>query len=385
MKYDNQLRHAVKILDIYQGDMPLHTWLKDYFRLNKQMGSRDRKLLSALVYGFYRLGHAARGLSAEERCLAGLFFAGDQPNELLAYFNAEYNTRVGLSLDEKVAFFQTQPSGADFRVTDVFPWKDQLSADIDHASFCLSFLRQPDLFLRIRPGHERQVRERLNQAAFIPPFTLRLPNGTRIDDVLTPDREVVVQDYSSQRIAEFLQLSSAPQFFWDACAASGGKSILTYDLYPHLDITVSDLRQTILVNLRRRFSEAGIKKYRAFVVDLVRDYPPDAAANADLILADVPCTGSGTWGRTPEDLWFFDPAKIGQYADRQQRIVAHIAPRMAPGACLVYSTCSVFKKENEDMAAFIRDNFGLRQDKMENLKGYDLRGDTLFAARYVRD
>ena len=385
MKFDNQLRYAVAVVGTYQGDMPLHVWLKDYFRLNKQMGSRDRKVLSALVYGFYRLGHAVKSLSVEDRCLSGLFFASEQPNELLAYFNADYNARVGLPLTEKVAFFQSQPSGAGFRVTDVFPWKDQLSADIDHTAFCLSFLRQPDLFLRIRPGHESRVREKLDQAVFIPPFTLRLPNGTRVEDILTPDREIVVQDYSSQRIAEFLQLSPVPHFFWDACAASGGKSILTYDLYPHLDIMVSDIRQTILKNLRRRFAEAGIKKYQAFVVDLVRDFPPDAAANADLVLADVPCTGSGTWGRTPEDLWFFDPAKIDQYADRQQRIISHIAPRLAPGASLVYSTCSVFKKENEEMAAFIRDNFGLRQDKMENLKGYELRGDTLFAARYVRD
>ena len=382
MRFDNQLRHAVSILDLYRGDMPLSVWLKDYFRLNKQVGSRDRRLLSALVYGFFRLGHAVRNLSAGERCLAGLFFASDQPNELLDYFNPEYNARVGLPLTGKVAFFQSQPSGAGFRVTDIFPWSDQLSEGIDHAAFCLSFLRQPDLFLRIRPGHESLVRETLGEGVFIPPFTLRLANGTKVEDVLTPDREVVVQDYSSQRIAEFLQLDPAPQFFWDACAASGGKAILTYDLYPGLDITVSDIRQTILHNLRRRFAEAGIKKYQSFVVDLTRDYPPDAAANADLVLADVPCTGSGTWGRTPEDLWFFDPAKVDEYALRQRRIIGHIAPRLSPGACLVYSTCSVFRKENEEMAAYIRDGWGLKMEKTENLKGYDQRGDTLYAARF---
>ncbi|WP_431211636.1 hypothetical protein ACQ86N_38415 [Puia sp. P3] len=259
MKFDNQLRNAVTILDLYRGDMPLSVWLRDYFRLNKQMGSRDRKILSALVYGFYRLGHAVRDLSAGERCLAGLFFTSDQPNELLAYFNPGYNERVGLALTEKVAFFQTQPSGAGFRVTDIFPWSDQLSEGIDHEAFCLSFLRQPDLFLRIRPGYESLVRGKFGQGDFIPPFSLRLPNGTKVEDIFTPDREVVVQDYSSQRIAEYLQLDPAPQFFWDACAASGGKAILTHDLYPGLDITVSDIRQTILQNLRRRFAEAGIK------------------------------------------------------------------------------------------------------------------------------
>jgi len=400
VKFDNQLRYALQIIDTYQGEMPLYAWLKSYFRDNKQMGSRDRRLLSTLVYGFYRLGHAIKGLSAEDRILAGLFLCNDQRGEFLQYFRPEYDEKVALPLSEKIAFFQTQPTGAGFRVTDIFPWKEELSAGIDHEAFCLSFLRQPDLFLRIRPGQEQVVRQKLApvgskaSATFIPPYTFRLSNGFNVEEYFTPDQEVVVQDYSSQRIANFLQIPAPPanhgqpafpEFFWDACAASGGKSILVHDLYPELNITVSDIRDTILRNLRSRFARAGIKNYQAFLTDLTRDYPPDAAANADLILADVPCTGSGTWSRTPEELWFFNPQRITQYAEIQKKILGHIAPRLLPGAWLVYSTCSVFKKENEEMAALIRDTtHGLKQDKMENIKGYDDRADTMFAARFTR-
>jgi 16S rRNA (cytosine967-C5)-methyltransferase len=400
VKFDNQLRYAVHVLSVYQGDQPLHAWLKEYFRENKQMGSRDRKLLSTLVYSFYRLGHAVKDLPAKERILAGFFLGNEQPHEFLEYFAPEFNEKIALPLEEKIAFFQTQPAGAGFRVSDIFPWRDELSAGIDPEAFCLSFLRQPDLFLRIRPGHEETVRQRFglaappptgqtaplpaDPAAFIPPFTLRLPNGTKVEDYFTPDHEVVVQDYSSQRIAEYFRLPKDPEFFWDACAASGGKSILAHDLYPRLDLTVSDIRDTILRNLRSRFARAGIKKYQAFLVDLTRKDPPDAAANADLILADVPCTGSGTWSRTPEDLWFFDPKKITQYAGIQKSIIHHIAPHLTPGAWLVYSTCSVFKKENEEIAALISDMPGLQQNKMENIKGYHQRADTMFAARFTR-
>ena len=391
MKFDNQLRYALQIIDTYQGEMPLYAWLKSYFRDNKQMGSRDRRLLSTLVYGFYRLGHAAKGLSVEDRMLAGLFLCNDQPTELLQYFRPGYDEKVALPLSEKIAFLQTQPAGAGFRVTDIFPWKEELSAGIDHEAFCLSFLRQPDLFLRIRPGQEQTVRQKLDlagskaSATFIPPFTFRLSNGFNVEEYFTPDQEVVVQDYSSQRIASFLQIAATPEFFWDACAASGGKSILVHDLYPELNITVSDIRDSILRNLRSRFAKAGIKNYQAFLTDLTRNYPPDAAANADLILADVPCTGSGTWSRTPEELWFFHPKKITQYVEIQKKIIGHIASRLLPGAWLVYSTCSVFKKENEEMAALIRDTtHGLKQDKMENIKGYDDRADTMFAARFTR-
>ena len=400
MKFDNQLRHATAIIDAYKGEMPLHAWLKSFFRDNKQMGSRDRRLLSTLVYGYYRLGHAIRSMPTDERIITALFLCGAVPGDFLNYFRDDWNERITLPLAEKMAYFQSQPEGADFRITDIFPWKDELSPGIDHEAFCLSFLRQPDLFLRIRPGFEQAVLQKLAAAPaaqsaspqssaaaiphkFIPPFTLRLPNGFNVEDHFTPDHEVVVQDYSSQRLASFFPPTS-PTSFWDACAASGGKSILAHDLYPDMAITVSDIRDSILHNLKGRFHAAGIKKYDAFVADLTRETPPGAAATADLILVDAPCTGSGTWGRTPEELCFFNPGKIHHYSTIQQQILAHIASSLAPGAWLIYSTCSVFKKENEDIAAFIRESFGLEQDKMENIKGFDLQADTMFAARFHR-
>jgi 16S rRNA (cytosine967-C5)-methyltransferase len=336
-----------------------------------------------MVYGHYRLGHALKTHSPEKRIIAGLFLCQDQPLELLDYFNPGLNEQVTLPLTEKIACYQATPDGAGFQPEAIFPWKDELSPGIDHEAFCLSFLRQPDLFLRIRPGHETAVRQK-NIGEFLPPFTLVLPNGFKVEDYFTPDREVVIQDYSSQRVAEFLRLSIPPEYFWDACAASGGKSILAHDLYPKMELFVSDIRDTILRNLRSRFKTADIKKYHAFLVDLTKQTPPASAAGADLILVDAPCTGSGTWGRTPEDAWFFNPEKIRRYSEVQKSILTNIAPQLSPDASLVYCTCSVFKKENEEMAAFIRDTLGLREQARENLKGYDLRADTLFAARFTR-
>ncbi len=167
-----------------------------------------------------------------------------------------------------------------------------------------------------------------------------------------------------------------------------------------MSITVSDIRESILRNLRHRFRQAGIEKYHAFIADLSKDVPP-ASGNAppasgspaqangkvggfDLILADVPCTGSGTWSRNPEELWFFDPEQILQYRETQKKILTHLVPGMAPNAWFVYSTCSVFKKENEEMAVFLRNQFDLQQNKMENIKGYDQGADTMFAANFHR-
>jgi 16S rRNA (cytosine967-C5)-methyltransferase len=391
VKFDNQLRHATRIIEDYSGDQPLHAWLKEFFRANKQMGSRDRKELSSLVYSFYRLGHSLPETPVPNRLLAGLFICTDKPNELLEHFYPAWNERITLPIREKIAFFQTQRAGANFRLTDIFPWKDELSESIDHEQFCLSFLRQPDLFIRIRPGHVKTVLQKLGatQHEFIPPSTIRLPNGFPVENYFTPDREIVIQDYSSQQIATYLQVSKEPEFFWDACAASGGKSILAHDLYPNLHIpnlhiTASDIRASILKNLRLRFATAGIRNYITFLADLSSQPPPASAAGADLILVDVPCTGSGTWSRTPEALYFFDPLKITQYQDRQRRIIGHIAPHVAPDASLVYCTCSVFKKENEEMTEWIHASFGLHLDIGGAIIGYPQHADTLFGARFNR-
>lgn len=363
------------------------------------MGSRDRKTVAGLVYGYYRLGHSVREMTVEDRILVGLFLTGDRPGEFLEYFRPDWNKLMTLSLEEKVKLVE------GFDPVEIFPWRNELSEGVDHYAFCLSFLRQPDLFLRIRPGYQQQVLQRLSSPSdpvataatlaheFIPPSTLRLPNGTKVEELFTADKEVVIQDYSSQRVAGFLQgLSQAEgkervgapvRKFWDACAASGGKSILVHDLYPDADITVSDIRESILRNLQARFHQVGIKEYHSFVADLSKPDPWMPAERMDLVLTDVPCTGSGTWSRTPEELYFFNPKKILDYQSTQKSILSNVISSLTPGACLVYSTCSVFKKENEDMAAFIRSKFGMREEGEEVLKGYDQKADTMYAARFA--
>jgi 16S rRNA (cytosine967-C5)-methyltransferase len=422
MRFQSYFNHSLAIIDGYDGRTPLSHHLKHYFAGHKKHGSTDRKWIAHGCYSYYRLGHALKDQPTAERLKAALFLCTDDPAKWNLVFDRE-----GWRMDESgeliVRLARVREAFPSFAVEDIFPWKYELSEGIDHYSFCLSFLRQPDLFLRIRPGYEKEVLQKLAGHTFIPPFTLRLPNGFKVEELFTPDKEIVVQDYSSQRLAPFLHMPDRPSSslppdprpdhsgaspaslsVWDACAASGGKSLLAYDLNPNLELTVSDIRESILHNLDRRFRTAGIKNYHSFVADLglpgqspVPHPRPIHAAHAaagrsalrqltgsfDLIIADVPCSGSGTWSRTPEALYFFDPDTLDQYQAAQKKIVSRLAPRLAKNACLVYSTCSVFKKENEDMAAHIREFPGLRSDRVELIKGYEERADSMFAARFI--
>ncbi len=319
----------------------------------------------------------------EEKVLAGLFLCSEVSAEILQQLKPEWNEMVHLPLEEKFSIL-------NFKFSTVFPWKDELSEGIDHKKYAASFFIQPDLFLRIRPGHSENVLKKLRQDdvphKFIPPFTLQLSNSFKADTYFDIDREVVVQDLNSQRVGEFFFFvrrgpsgKGPSDSVWDCCAASGGKSIMAYDLDPSIDLTVSDVRESILINLKKRFQTAGIKKYKSIVANLSNSRLTIGDSHFDLVIADVPCSGSGTWSRTPEQLSFFDERKIEEYASLQKKITGNLISHLKPGGHLLYITCSVFKKENEEVVQYLKNKFHLQSKKMELLKGYAIKADTMFA------
>lgn len=385
MNYASQyIRSAGLICDLYDGSVPLAVFLKQYFAQHKKFGSKDRRYITHTCYCYYRLGHAFKETAFAERVKLALFLCTDEPGVWKELFAQDWIDHWSSTAKERLQFFlQKHPS---FAVTDIFPWCDQLNGtDIDQYAFSLSHLTQPDVFLRIRPGYEETVERKLSAAGVA--FTkvsgdcIALANGTRLDEIISLDKEAVVQDHSSQRIAELfdrIEIEKKREV-WDCCAASGGKSILAKDKLPSVRLTVSDIRESIIQNLRRRFTAAGIRPERVLVADLSRPAPSSLPA-FDLIICDAPCTGSGTWARTPEQMYFFDLQKTDVYATLQRTIISHIIPRLKPGGYLLYSTCSVFAKENEGISAAIPAN--MEMVEMEYLKGYDHRADTMFAALF---
>ncbi|TMI70691.1 MAG: Fmu (Sun) domain-containing protein [Bacteroidetes bacterium] len=388
-RYHSYLNTAKTILAGYRGEEPFASFLKKFFSLHKKYGSKDRKFIGHLCYCFFRMGKMENKMPMEEKILQGLFLCSDQPNELLDELRPEWNDKVSLVIKEKFSLLNTQQT-----LFNVFPWKEELSTGIDHEKFCESFFIQPSLFLRLRPGRQKEVGKKLGNAGIafdiIDDNCLALPNASKVDQVIELNREAVVQDYSSQRIADFFRRAKLKQAdrVWDCCAASGGKSIMLHDLYPTIDLTVSDKRESIMINLEKRFKEAGIRKYKGFVADLAnKNFEIHPRSHRDskfeFIICDAPCSGSGTWSRTPEQLHYFEKKKIDEYASLQMKILSNVMPHLQPAGYLLYITCSVFKKENETIVQFIQQT-GLRLAEMKLLKGYDKKADTMFAALFQK-
>jgi 16S rRNA (cytosine967-C5)-methyltransferase len=388
MKYANQyLQSAASIIKQYDGSVPLHHFLKSFFAAEKKYGSKDRRNISHLCYAFYRLGHTLKNIPAAERIAIVLFLTG--ADEWVDIFPTEWQANLHASFDERVETVKaTYPS---FNIDSIFPFQ-QLSASIDHGAFASSHLHQPKLFIRIRKGKDAYVKKQLT-AADIPfeeagEHALAFVNNTKLDTVLKINEDYVVQDINSQAIGELMKISKRPYYMkvWDCCAASGGKSLLAEDILKDIKLTVTDVRSSIINNLKNRLRQAQVKDYTSFVVDVSNTSALSKTLQDekfDLVICDAPCTGSGTWGRTPEQLYFFTEDKITHYTNLQKEIAANASRYIKAGGYFLYITCSVFKAENEDVVEFIKQQFHLKLVKMELLKGYDKKADTMFAALFT--
>lgn len=385
--FHKYFQYASSIISSYKGPQPFHLFLKRYFSSNKKHGSKDRKLITALCYNYFRLGFGVSiEINYKDKFLLSAFLCETKSSLILEFFKPEWNTSISLPLNDKLAIVQKK-----FDMGKIFPYNDELSDEINARQFNLSFLIQPKLFVRIRPEFRNAVINKIGKANFLfeelSKNCIAFSNNEKVSDVIEIDKEAVVQDYNSQKTLNFIKSladnNKSEISIWDCCAGSGGKSILAFDLFKRINITVSDRRKNILENLMLRFQKAAIKDYKIFHADLEKS-SLKIDELCDIIIADVPCSGSGTWSRTPEQIHLFKKTEIKNYTLLQRKIIGNVLPHLKNNGHLLYITCSVFKMENEDNVIFFREKFQLDLISSEYLKGYEVQADTLFVALFKK-
>lgn len=384
MRFEQYMRSFLRILAAFEKNTPLAKFLPEYFRQNKQMGSNDRRNVSKLLYTYFRLGNALKNNNPEERLLIAEFLCTNVDSPFLKHFGSDLHKNINWPLAQKVAFLE---QSSDFKLDEVFPFWSHLSGEIDRDTFLRSLFIQPNLFIRANRGQTDWLERELRQAQI--PFEqtdarcFALANGTALEKTIgTVGYQV--QDLSSQKTANYFR-PEAGEFWWDACAASGGKSLLLNQIEPKVKLLVSDIRESVLRNLEQRFKSAGVANYLKEIVDLTQPlqfaYPKESF---DGIILDAPCSGSGTWGRTPELISQFKTSSIKDFQALQLKIAAQIIPYLKPNKPLIYITCSAFQEENEEVVSFLVKEHGLHLEEMTVLKGYQHKADTMFVARLIR-
>ena len=163
-----------------------------------------------------------------------------------------------------------------------------------------------------------------------------------------------VQDLSSMQVA----LAANVQPGWkviDVCAAPGGKAIHVAQLLASSGhVEARDLTEYKVDLILDNIDRCQVENMSAKVWDAtVRD--DDAVGTADLVIADLPCSGLGVLHSKPDIKYNMSPEQMRELAALQREILAVVADYVQPGGRLVYSTCTVNRAENEDNAAWFAD------------------------------
>ncbi|GLK62580.1 RsmB/NOP family class I SAM-dependent RNA methyltransferase [Paracoccus kondratievae] len=160
---------------------------------------------------------------------------------------------------------------------------------------------------------------------------------------------VELQDLSPQMACALLPARGS---LLDLCAGGGGKA-LAMAAQGAGPITAHDINADRMADLPARAERAGVRIHLA--------QPGKVKGQFDTVLADVPCSGSGTWRRTPDAKWRLTPDDLRRVLATQSRILDQAAGFVAPGGVLAYMTCSVLAEENErQVGVFLAKNQGFQ-------------------------
>lgn len=160
---------------------------------------------------------------------------------------------------------------------------------------------------------------------------------------------VMPQSESSMLAADLLAGYAKGGRILDMCCGRGVKTGQLADTMPGARIEAWDLSEKKINAARfevvRMKAESRVEFKSGDALELVPDEEPDA------ILLDAPCSGSGTWGRHPESKWRMSPEQIQKNGELQKKLLERAASLLKPGGFLLYSTCSLFREENEKVVA----------------------------------
>jgi 16S rRNA (cytosine967-C5)-methyltransferase len=157
---------------------------------------------------------------------------------------------------------------------------------------------------------------------------------------------IAIQDEASQLVAALVSSMSNEKIrVLDCCAAPGGKTLAVSDQNPHVRITAAELHPH-RTRLMKKLFVGSAAQIQTLTAD-ARHLP--FTTQFDRVLADVPCSGTGTLARNPEIKWRLTPKDLTDLRDRQLAILRSATARVALRGQLIYSTCSLEKEENEDV------------------------------------
>lgn len=343
-----------------ENPRPAEQVLKAYYRQRRYMGSSDRRMVQescfTLLRRFGRLKTVAEtiGLPVTGRSL-GLLHAHMNNEDLAGLCTGGRHAPAAVTSNEAAAMNRPWPEAS---LSSSLPawlyelFRQQYGAETD---MLIAALMQPAP-LDLRVNRLKTTRENA-QTALAAEGIMTTPIEGFPDALEAPRHAAVtitkaysegwieIQDRGSQQVIEtllsLLPPRSSPLTILDYCAGAGGKSLaLASALENKARIMAWDIDPKRLAELPPRATRAG-----ATCIGIHPGTRPPTE-QADLVLLDVPCSGTGTIRRHPDLPWRLSSQKLAYYMQLQKDIVRQGARLVKPGGLLYYVTCSLLEHEN---------------------------------------
>ena len=343
-----RLQAAIEIIDeviasTRDDGPPADVIVTRYFKVRRYAGSKDRRAVRELVFRAIRRSSerpesgrsAILGLASEEAALLALF---GEPRGPEALIDAEEGALAGVV-----------PGWLMGELSSLVP-VDEFPALLDRAPL--------DLRVNVARTTREAMLAEFEGAVATPlsPWGIRLPPDSKVDDhPAFADGLVEVQDEGSQLIALACRPSEKGDMV-DLCAGAGGKALaLAAASGNEARIIACDTNRARLSKLSPRAERAGAS-IAVRLLDGGREQAQlaDLEGQADVVLVDAPCSGSGTWRRNPEGRWRLNAERLGRLTELQAHLLDIAAPLVKPGGRLVYAVCSILSREGAgQMQAFL--------------------------------
>ena len=344
-----RVRTAIELLDAIIAaaaarGAPADRILADWFRSSRFAGSKDRRAIRELVFAAIR---ACGPVPASGR--AAMLRLAELDTAIAPLFDGSNYGPAPIDAAERPAEGGIAPGWLAARLAASDIVGDEAAALLDRAP----------LDLRVNTLKADRATLALPQEALTTPAPqgLRLPPGAPVEQwEAFRSGAVEVQDTGSQLAC--LAVGAQPgETVVDLCAGAGGKTLALAAAMDSLGrLVASDTDRGRLSRLAPRAARAGATIIETRLLDPGREIEAlgDLAGQADAVMVDAPCSGTGTWRRNPEARWRLTEAELARLCATQAQVLDVAAALVRPGGRLVYVTCSLLDEEGADaFAAFL--------------------------------
>lgn len=357
---DNQLKAALVLIGrLEHALVPGRPFLADVrAELSSQrgFGSRDRRIYRELIFTWLRFRawfDAVRKTAPEAaaRLLVALAPATPEVLPLQAGIGVPGGVPIARGPEMRERLASIAP-GLDCGLQALLPawFRAHCPALFEESEILLQLVRPP-FWLRAQHGSAADLVKEFARDGIATGASTRLPGAVHVreyveleDHPLVTGGRAEIQDIGSQSLVA-MAAPAAGGHWLDFCAGAGGKTLqLALALGPEGRVTAHDIRRDALMETRRRALRAGI---RNLAIEPV--LPEPGLAFFDGVLVDAPCSASGTWRRHPFLRHQTTLAVVTRHAGEQLALLSRGADYAAPGGRLVYATCSLSRRENEDV------------------------------------